>query len=125
MYSTNKNITHKNVTQGIIHLFCSMNNTIITFTNHHGDAIFCYSAGSCGFKGHHRSSTLAATQVAKKAIAQLIRLGISNITINVNGIGLGRDLALETFNNVTIRVNSITDVTPVPHNGVKPRKVRK
>ena len=110
----------KVVTEGIAHVHASFNNTIITITDRQGNAVAASSAGAQGFKGSRKSTPFAA-QVA--AVAQ--EFGLKNVEVRIMGPGPGRESSVRALNALGIRVTSIQDVTPVPHNGVRPSKRRR
>lgn len=114
------------VPYGQVHVFASFNNTIITFTDQKGGALTYSSAGACGFRGSKKGTAYAAQVAAEKA-GQLAKQnhGLSKVDVYVKGIGLGRDAAIRSLSGMDIKVESIKDVTGVPHGGVRPRKARR
>ncbi len=116
----------RSVPQGQLHILASFNNTIITFTDNKGGALAASSAGACGFRGSKKGTAYAAQIAAEKA-AQIAKqsYGLSKVDVFVRGIGLGRDAAIRTMQNVDIQVDSITDKTGIPHGGVRPKKARR
>lgn len=116
----------RSVTSGQVHVLASFNNTIITFTDPKGGVLAWSSAGSCGFRGSKKGTAYAA-QVASEKAAQAAKqlYGFSKDDVFVKGIGLGRDAAIRSLQNLDIGVESIRDVTGVPHGGVRPRKARR
>lgn len=116
----------RSVPAGQIHILASFNNTIVTFTDQNGAALVAASAGACGFRGSKKGTAYAA-QVATERAAQAAKqqYGVSKVEVFVKGVGLGRDAAIRTLHNVDMQVDSITDVTGVPHGGVRPRKARR
>lgn len=114
------------VPYGQMHILASFNNTIITFTDSKGGALTYSSAGACGFRGSKKGTAYAA-QVAteKAATAAKQSHGLSKVDVFVKGVGLGREAAIRTLSGQDIRVESISDVTGVPHGGVRPRKARR
>ncbi len=116
----------RSVPVGQMHILASFNNTIITFTDPKGSALVSSSAGACGFRGSKKGTAYAA-QVATERAAQASKqqYGLAKVEVFVKGVGLGRDAAVRTLHNADMQVESITDVTGVPHGGVRPRKARR
>lgn len=116
----------RSVPAGQIHIQATFNNTIITFTDPQGGALTNSSAGACGFRGSKKGTAYAA-QVAteKAATAAKQQYSLSRVDVFVKGIGLGREAGIRTLANMDIAVESITDVTGVPHGGVRPKKARR
>jgi small subunit ribosomal protein S11 len=116
----------RNVPAGQVHVYASFNNTIITFTDNSGNVLTSSSAGSNGFRGSKKGTAYAA-QVAAEAAGQLAKnqYGLTKADVFVKGIGLGRDSAVRAIANLDIQVENLTDVTGVPHGGVRPRKARR
>jgi small subunit ribosomal protein S11 len=116
----------RSVPTGQVHVYASFNNTIITFTDAQGGALSASSAGACGFRGSKKGTAYAAQVAAEKAgnIAKQT-YGLNKVAVFVKGIGLGRDAAIRTVNTLGMQVDSITDVTGVPHGGVRPKKARR
>ena len=113
------------VPAGRIYVSSSYNNTIITLTNDKGQVLACKSAGAVGFKGTKKATSFAASRVSE-AIANICKkLAVEKIEVLIKGIGAGRESAVRTLVNQGLNVVSIKDVTPIPHNGVRPRKVRR
>ena len=110
----------RSVPSGQMHIQATFNNTIITFTDKKGNALAAASAGACGFRGSKKGTAYAA-QVAN---AQAL-YGLKSVDVFVKGVGLGRDSAIRSLSNVNIAVESIKDVTGVPHGGVRPKKARR
>ena len=110
---------------GRVYVSSSYNNTIITLTNSKGQVLVSKSAGSVGFKGTKKSTSFAASRVAEAIANVCKKLAIEKIEVFIKGIGAGRESALRTLVNQGINVVSIKDVTPIPHNGGRPRKVRR
>ena len=124
--TTKKKKTKRTVAQGQVHVLASFNNTIITFTDPNGSALASCSAGACGFRGSKKGTAYAAQVAAEKAAtAAKQQYGFSKADVFVNGVGLGRDAAVRALVNQDIQVESITDVTGMPHGGVRPRKARR
>ncbi|MDO8529831.1 MAG: 30S ribosomal protein S11 [bacterium] len=113
------------VQEGRVYVSSSYNNTIITLTNSRGDVLVSKSAGSVGFKGTKKSTSFAASRVAEAISNVCKKLAIEKIEVYIKGIGAGRESAVRTLVTQGINVVSIKDVTPIPHNGGRPRKVRR
>jgi len=114
----------KNITSGVAHVNSSFNNTVITITDAQGNAIAWSSAGGMGFKGSRKSTPYAAQMAAEDAGRKAQEHGMRVLEINVKGPGSGRESALRALQSVGFQITSIRDVTPIPHNGVRPRKKR-
>lgn len=118
--------TKRSVPTGQVHVYASFNNTIITFTDPQGGALTASSAGACGFRGSKKGTAYAAQIATEKAgNAAKQAYGLNKVSVFVKGIGLGRDAAIRTVNTLGMQVESITDVTGVPHGGVRPKKARR
>ena len=116
----------KNIEQGIIHIQASFNNTIVTVTDNQGNAIAWSSTGMLGFKGSRKSTPFAARVVAEDAIRKAMDYGVRSLDVYVKGPGTGRESALRAIAAVEgLRITSIHDFTPVPHNGCRPPKQRR
>lgn len=115
----------KNITTGIAHLQCSFNNTIITIADMHGNTISSSSAGSVGFKGSRKSTPFAAQLAAEDAAKKAKDHGLQTVSVEVFGPGSGRETALRALVAAGFTVTSIRDITPIPHNGVRPPKRRR
>lgn len=116
----------RNVPSGQVHVLATFNNTIVTFTDGSGNVLTTCSAGACGFRGSKKGTAYAA-QVAAERAAQAAKqqYGFSKADVFIKGIGLGRDAAVRVLGSLDIAVESIMDVTGVPHGGVRPRKARR
>ncbi len=113
------------VANGIAHIHTSFNNTIITITDRQGNALGWATAGGSGFRGSRKSTPFAA-QVAADRVGQAVKeFGLKNLDVNVKGPGPGRESAVRALNNAGFKIASITDVTPIPHNGCRPPKKRR
>ena len=115
----------KTVIEGIAHIHATFNNTIITITDRAGNTIAWATAGGSGFKGSRKSTPFAAQVAAEKAGTKAQEFGLKDITVKVKGPGPGRDSALRSLNAIGLRIVSIEDVTPLPHNGCRPPKQRR
>ena len=114
-----------NFAKGIVHIQSTFNNTIVTITNVTGDTIAWASAGSSGFKGARKSTPFAAQTAAEKAALEALSTGIKTVEILVKGQGSGRETAIRSIEGAGLEILSIQDITPVPHNGCRPRKRRR
>lgn len=115
----------KNITSGVAHVNATFNNTVITITDAQGNAIAWSSAGAQGFKGSRKSTPYAAQVAAEDAGKKVMEHGMKTLEVEVKGPGSGRESALRALNAVGFVVTSIRDVTPIPHNGCRPRKRRR
>jgi small subunit ribosomal protein S11 len=115
----------KNVTSGIAKIAATFNNTIVSITDLKGHVIAWSSAGKCNFRGSRKSTAYAAQVVAQDAARNAMSHGLKDITIHVSGPGLGRDSAIRALQAIGLEITSIQDVTPIPHNGCRPRKRRR
>lgn len=126
MAETTKKKQRRSVPSGQLHVKATFNNTIVTFTDKQGNALSASSAGATGFRGSKKGTAYAAQVAAEKA-AEIAKsqYGIKSVDVFVNGVGLGRETAIRSLNNFDISVDSISDVTSVPHGGTRPRKARR
>ena len=115
----------KNITSGVAHVNASFNNTMITITDAQGNTIAWSSSGSLGFKGSRKSTPYAAQVAAEDAGKKAMEHGVRTIEVEVKGPGSGRESALRALQAVGFQITSIRDVTPIPHNGVRPSKRRR
>ena len=115
----------KNIISGVAHVSSTFNNTIITITDAQGNAISWSSAGHLGFKGSRKSTPYAAQMAAEDAGKKAKEHGMKNLEVLVTGPGSGRESALRALQSVGFTINSIVDITPVPHNGCRPPKKRR
>ena len=115
----------KNITSGVAHVYASFNNTKITITDAQGNTISWSSSGSQGFKGSRKSTPYAAQIAAEDAGRKAQDHGVKTLEIRVKGPGSGRESALRALQTVGFSITSIRDVTPIPHNGCRPRKRRR
>jgi len=124
--TTKKKKSKRSVAAGQLHVQATFNNTIVTLTDASGGALAASSAGACGFRGSKKGTAYAAQVAAEKAgTAAKQAYGLSKVDAFVKGVGLGRDAAIRAMQTVGINVESITDVTGVPHGGVRPKKARR
>ncbi len=115
----------KEVADGIAHIHASFNNTIITITDRKGNALSWATSGGSGFRGSRKSTPFAAQVAAEKAGSVALEYGMKNLDVMIKGPGPGRDSAVRALNNLGFKITSITDVTPIPHNGCRPPKKRR
>ncbi len=115
----------KNITHGICHILATFNNTKVTFSDLQGNVLSWSSSGKCNFRGSRKSTAYAAQVVTQEAGRAAMAHGLKDIIVKVRGPGLGRDSAIRALQTLGLTVNSITDVTPVPHNGCRPPKRRR
>jgi small subunit ribosomal protein S11 len=115
----------KNITTGLANILASFNNTVVTMTDLKGNVIAWSSAGKCNFRGSRKSTAYAAQIVAQDAARNAMAHGLKDVQIRVSGPGLGRDSAVRALQAIGLEITSIIDVTPVPHNGCRPRKRRR
>ena len=113
------------VTDGIAHVHASFNNTIITITDRQGNALSWATSGAAGFKGSRKSTPFAAQVAAEAAGRAAQEHGVKNLEVRIKGPGPGRESSVRALASLGIRINSISDVTPVPHNGCRPQKRRR
>jgi len=115
----------KNVVAGVANILATFNNTQVTITDNQGNLIGWSSAGRVGFKGSRKSTAYAAQQVAQDAARQAMAHGMKEVEIRVKGPGSGRESAIRALQAIGLEISAIKDVTPVPHNGCRPRKKRR
>ena len=115
----------KNVVEGIAHIYASFNNTIVTITDRQGNALSWATSGGSGFKGSRKSTPFAAQVAVENASKLAIDCGVKNLEVRIKGPGPGRDSAVRALNAAGFKITSISDVTPVPHNGCRPPKKRR
>ena len=115
----------KNIISGVAHVNASFNNTMITITDAQGNTISWSSAGMMGFKGSRKSTPYAAQMAAEDAGRKAMEHGMKDVEVLVKGPGSGRESALRALQAVGFNIRAITDITPVPHNGCRPRKRRR
>lgn len=115
----------KNISDGIAHVHASFNNTIINITDRQGNSLSWASSGGQGFKGSRKSTPFAAQVAAEAAGKAAQECGIKNLEVRIKGPGPGRESAVRALNALGIKISSITDITPIPHNGCRPPKRRR
>jgi len=115
----------RNVARGIVHVKATFNNTHVTITAQNGETIAWGAAGTVGFKGTRKSTPYAAQRAAEQAATNAMRFGMKEVDVLVKGVGSGRESAVRALANTGLKVLSIQDVTPLPHNGCRARKRRR
>ena len=110
---------------GVVHIYCSFNNTIVTVSDDKGNTIAWSTAGSHGFKGTKKSTPFAAQITSNKAAEKAVALGMREVAVKVCGPGQGRETAVRAVQQAGLTVSSIKDITPIPHNGCRPPKARR
>jgi small subunit ribosomal protein S11 len=115
----------KNIAVGIANILATFNNTNVTITDMHGNVLGWSSAGRVGFKGSRKSTAFAAQQVAQDAARQAMSHGMREVEVRVKGPGSGRESAIRALQAIGLEISAIKDVTPIPHNGCRPRKKRR
>jgi len=115
----------KNIHSGVANILATFNNTQVSITDMHGNVIGWSSAGRVGFKGSRKSTAFAAQQVAQDAARQAMSHGLKEVEVRVKGPGSGRESAIRALQAIGLEINLIKDVTPIPHNGCRPRKKRR
>jgi small subunit ribosomal protein S11 len=115
----------KNIASGVVHVNASFNNTMVTITDAQGNTIAWSSSGTMGFKGSRKSTPYAAQMAAEDAVRKASEHGMRTVEVEVSGPGAGRESALRALQANGLTVTSIRDVTPIPHNGCRPRKRRR
>lgn len=115
----------KNITVGVAHILASFNNTVVSITDMQGNILGWATAGRVGFKGSRKSTAFAAQQVAQEAARQAMSHGMREVEVHVRGPGSGRESAIRALQAIGLEISTIKDMTPVPHNGCRPRKKRR
>ncbi len=115
----------KNVVDAVAHVHASFNNTIITITDRQGNALTWATAGGAGFKGSRKSTPFAAQVAAENAGKMALEYGVKNLEVRIKGPGPGRESSVRALNALGFKITSISDVTPLPHNGCRPPKKRR
>lgn len=115
----------RNVSVGVAHILATFNNTVITITDTKGETLCWASAGTCGFKGSRKSTPYAGQMSAQQAADKAIKCGMKEIDVKVKGPGSGRESAITALQAAGLKIKSIEDVTPLPHNGCRPKKRRR
>jgi small subunit ribosomal protein S11 len=117
--------TKRTLSSGRIHIYSTFNNTIITVTDHQGNTVAWSSAGAVGFSGSRKSTPFASRLATEKALKTAMDMGLREADLLIKGPGPGREAAIRAVQSMGLRINSIEDVTPVPHNGCRPPKRRR
>ena len=125
MAVTRKKKEKKSVYEGNVYIQATFNNTIITITDINGNTISWASSGGLGFRGAKKSTPFAAQSVTDTAVAKAINVGLREVNVYVKGPGIGRESAIRQLGTLGLKVKTINDVTPIPHNGCRPRKARR
>ena len=125
MAKTTKKKAKKNIAKGIAHVFASFNNTIITIADPQGNTIAWGSSGAMGFKGTRKSTPFAAMRAGDRAAVAAIRHGMKEVDVRIKGAGSGRESAIRSMAKAGLKILSIEDVTPLPHNGCRAKKRRR
>jgi small subunit ribosomal protein S11 len=115
----------KNVTRGIVHVTATFNNTLVSVTDANGNALGWSSSGKMGFKGSRKSTAYAAQVVSQDACRQAMGHGLKEVEVRVKGPGSGRESAVRAVQGLGLEITAIKDVTPIPHNGCRPKKARR
>jgi len=115
----------RQVLKGRAHVQCTYNNTVITFSDLGGKVLAWASAGSLGFKGAKKATPYAATQIVNAAAEKVAKFGLKEIEVYVKGVGSGREASVRALANNDFKITSIKDITPIPHNGCRPKKPRR
>lgn len=115
----------RQISHGIVHILATFNNTMVSITDPRGNVIAWSTSGRCGFKGSRKSTAYAATIVAQEAARAASSQGLREVEVRVQGPGAGRESAIRAIQSAGITVSSISDVTPIPHNGCRPKKRRR
>ena len=125
MAKSTKKKTKKNIAKGIAHVFASFNNTIITIADPQGNTVAWGSSGAMGFKGTRKSTPFAAMRAGERAAVAAIRHGMKEVDVRIKGAGSGRESAIRSMAKAGLKILSIEDVTPLPHNGCRAKKRRR
>ena len=121
-YKQRKRKVKKNIPEGVVHVHATFNNTVITITDKEGNVITWAAPGAVGFKGSKKSTPYAAGIAAEKAAKEAYDMSMRKVNVVIKGVGPGRDTAVRSLEVAGLEVMSITDVTPIPHNGCRPPK---
>lgn len=125
MAKTKRRKTRRNVTVGIAYIKATFNNTTVTITDTKGDTLCWASAGTSGFKGSRKSTPFAGQLAAQQAAEKASKFGVKEVDVKVKGPGSGRESAITALQSAGLKIKSIEDVTPLPHNGCRPKKRRR
>ena len=124
-YNSRKRKTKKNIPAGVAHIHCSFNNTIVTITDPDGNVVSWASSGKQGIKGSKKSTPFAAGMSAEAAGREAVAAGMKTVDVYTKGLGAGKETAVRSLQTAGLEIKSITDVTPIPHNGCRPPKRRR
>ncbi len=125
MAKSKRRRTRRNVTVGVAHVKATFNNTTVTITDTKGDTLCWSSAGTSGFKGSRKSTPFAGQLAAQQAAERAMKFGMKEVDVKVKGPGSGRESAITAHQSAGLTIKSIEDVTPLPHNGCRPKKRRR
>jgi len=120
-----KRKTRRSVTVGVVYIKATFNNTVVSISDTRGDVLCWSSAGTCGFKGSRKSTPFAGQCAAQQAAERAIKFGVKDVDVRVKGPGSGRESAITALQAAGLKVKSIEDCTPIPHNGCRPAKKRR
>jgi len=123
--TTKKRKIKRSVASGIAYIKASFNNTIVTITDTKGDTLCWSTGGTCNFKGSRKSTPFAGQQAATQAAEKAMKFGMREVEVKINGPGSGRESAITALQQAGLTVKSIEDITPIPHNGCRPKKRRR
>ena len=123
--SETRRTVRRNISQGVVHIKATFNNTIISIADSNGEVVCWASAGTVGFKGSRKSTPFAAQRAAEAAAQKAMKMGLRQVEVQVKGPGSGRESAIRALQAAGLQVKGIDDVTPLPHNGCRPRKKRR
>ncbi len=125
MAKSKKRKPRRNVTAGVAHISATFNNTTVTISDLKGDTLCWASAGTCGFKGSRKSTPFAGQCASQQAAEKAAKFGVREVDVRVKGPGSGRESAITALQAAGLKVKTIEDCTPIPHNGCRPRKKRR
>ena len=125
MAKSTKRKVRRSIVRGIVHIKATFNNTLVSISDPEGGVVCQGSGGSSGFKGSRKSTPFAAQKAAEKCAKTAMRFGLREVEIRVKGPGSGRESAISAIQQAGLRISSIEDVTPIPHNGCRPKKRRR
>jgi small subunit ribosomal protein S11 len=123
--TTTRKKVRRSVTVGVAHIKATFNNTVITITDSKGETLCWASAGTCGFKGSRKSTPFAGQMSAQQVADKAVKFGMKEVEVRVKGPGSGRESAITALQAAGLKIKSIEDVTPLPHNGCRPKKRRR
>lgn len=125
MAKSKRRKVRRNVTSGIVYIKATFNNTMVTVTDSKGDTLCWASSGTTGFKGSRKSTPFAGQMAAQQAAEKAVKFGLKEVDVKVKGPGSGRESAITALQAAGLKIKSIEDVTPLPHNGCRPKKRRR